>query len=87
MSESSLIPCEPLCSLILQKGYKGGHGGREGLLALFSQELTLKQFLVSGLAQVKALALSQRQLQELFPAPCLGHASLSRCIAAYIHTV
>lgn len=86
MNESSLIPYELLCSLILQRGYKGEHWGREGLLALFSQELTLKQLLVSGLAQVKALALSHRHLQELFPAPCLGHASLSRCMAAYIHT-
>lgn len=57
------------------------------LLALFPQELTLKQCLVSGLAQVKALALSWRQLQELFPVPCLGEASLSRCMAANIHTV
>lgn len=57
------------------------------LLALFPQELTLKQFLVSGLAQVKALVLSWRQLQELFLVPCLGQAFLSRCMAAYVHTV
>lgn len=57
------------------------------LLALFPQELTLKMFLVSGLAQVKALGLSWRQLQELFPVPWLEQAFLSICMAAYIHTV
>lgn len=57
------------------------------LLALFPQELTLKQFVVSDLAWVKPLALSWRQFQELFPVPCLGQASLSRCMAAHILTV
>lgn len=53
------------------------------LPALFPQELTLKQFLISGLAEVKALSLSWRQLQELFPVPSWDKAP---CPGVWLHS-